>query len=199
AQAQALRSLQAVRAPVAATVLALQAADGEQIASGANILTLQPAGHLWLRAAYYGADAARLQLGMQGRFQGAGAGAAVAVRLAAITPALAADGGLRVHLLPTDPAAARGWTSGQWGRLTLDAPAAPMVMVPTQALILDRGRWWVLVHTPAGDEPRPVVPGPAQGWQTAIAAGLAAGEQVVAVDAFLAYHRDIAAHYAPPD
>jgi cobalt-zinc-cadmium efflux system membrane fusion protein len=71
--------------------------------------------------------------------------------------------------------------------------------VPTSALVLDRGRWWVLVRTARGDRPQPVVPGPALGWRTWIAAGLRAGQQVVAKDAFLKYHRDIAQSYQPPD
>ncbi|MDE2396345.1 MAG: efflux RND transporter periplasmic adaptor subunit [Burkholderiales bacterium] len=199
AQWQEVRSLQTLQAPAAATVLAVQAADGEEMAPGQALVTLQPAGRLWVRASYYGADAALLHPGLTGRFQPAGSGPAVAVKVATVSSAISADGGLRVGLLPADPAAASGWINGQWGRITLDGSTTRRVMVPTQSLILDRGQWWVLLHTPAGDRPQQVVPGPAQGWQTAIVSGLAPGQQVVAVDAFLEYHRGIAAHYTPPD
>jgi RND family efflux transporter MFP subunit len=194
---QEARSLRTVRAPVAGTILAVQAANGEQIGAGEAIATLQPAGRLWLRAQIYGTDAARLHVGMTGQFTPSGDGAAANVKVVAIAPALAADGGVRIGLLPTT--AQPWWVNGQWGSLLLDGPARRVVRVPTQALILDRGHWWVLVHTTAGDQPRQVVPGPAQGWWTAIASGLSAGQQVVVTDAFLDYHRGIAAHYTPPD
>jgi RND family efflux transporter MFP subunit len=197
---QEARSLRTVHAPVAGTVLAVQAANGEQFGAGQAIATLQPAGRLWLRAEVYGADALRLSVGMTGRFMPSGDdGPAAPVRVAAISPALAADGGTRIGLVPTSSNPPAWWVNGQWGSLALEGPARRMVLVPTQALILDRGLWWVLVHTPAGDEPQQVVPGPAQGWWTAIASGLSAGQQVVVTDAFLEYHRGIASRYTPPD
>ena len=194
-----VRSLQTVRAPVAGAVLSVQAANGEQLGAGQAIATLQPAGRLWIRAQVYGVDAARLRVGMKGRFQPVGGGAAAAVEVVAISPALRADGGTRIGLVPATPKPPTWWVNGQWGSLVLEGPKRRMVLVPTQALILDRGHWWVLVHTAAGDQPRQVVPGPARGWWTAIASGLSAGQQVVATDAFLDYHRGIASHYTPPD
>ena len=196
---QETRSLQTVRAPTSGSILSVQAADGEQLGTGQAIATLQPAGRLWVRAAVYGTDAQRLHVGMTGLFKPSGEGPAVAVRVAAISPALAADGGTRIGLLPTTPKPPAWWINGQWGSLVLEGPVERMVLVPTKALILDRGRWWVLVHTPAGEQPRQVVPGPARGWWTAIASGLSAGQQVVVTDALLDYHRGIASHYTPPD
>jgi RND family efflux transporter MFP subunit len=193
------RQLQIVRAPTDGSVISVPAANGEQIAAGEPLLTLQPAGRLWVRAGYYGADAALLHVGMAGRFRPAAGGAAVAVEVAAVSPALAADDGLRVGLLPAAGAPPAWWRNGQWGTVTLDGPSHRMVAVPTEALILDRGRWWVLVHTPAGDRPQRVVPGPTRGWRTWIAAGLRPGQQVVAHDAYLEFHRGIARAYTPPD
>ncbi|MDE2252974.1 MAG: HlyD family efflux transporter periplasmic adaptor subunit [Betaproteobacteria bacterium] len=199
AQLQEIHSLQTVQAPAAGTVLAVQAADGEQLASGQSIVTLQPTGKLWVRAAYYGADVDLLHIGMTGRFQPSGYRQPVPVKVVALSSALASDGGLRIGLAPTTPGVPRWWINGQWGKLTLEGPTTQMVMVPTQSLILDRGHWWVLLHTPAGNKPQQVVPGPTHGWETAIASGLEPGQLVVATDAFLEYHRGIASHYTPPD
>jgi len=199
AQLLEARNLQTVRAPAAGTVIQVQAADGEEMAAGQAVLTLQPSGKLWIRAAYYGTDAALLRVGMRGRFQPSGEGGAIPVKVYAIAPGLAADAGLRVGLIPTGVASAASWMSGQSGTVTLEGPTRSLVAVPTTALILDQGRWWVLVHTPKGDKPQQVVPGSAQGWQTWITSGLRPGQQVVVTDAFLKYHRGIASSYTPPD
>ncbi len=199
AQLREARDLQIVRAPTAGTVIEVQAADGEQTAAGQAILTLQPAGRLWIRAEYYGAEATQLRPGMTGRFQPSGEGKAIPVKVAAIASGLAADAGLRVGLVSTGPGSPPWWVSGQSGTVTLEGPTGRMIAVPTTALVLDRGRWWVLVHTPKGDEPQQVVPGPVQGWKTWIASGLRPGQQVVVTDAFLEYHRGIARSYTPPD
>lgn len=190
------RNEQTIKAPTAGSVISVQSADGEQAQAGQTLLTIQPSGPLWVRATYYGADASALRLGMTGHIELAGGGADVPLKLVAIAPAVAADGGVQVRLAATSRA---DWIAGQWGNVTLDGPSIAYVMVPTAALILDRGQWWVLVHTPKGDEPRRVALGRARGWQTGIVSGLRPGEDVVAQDAFLEYHRDIAQTYQPPD
>lgn len=199
ARLREVQDLQTVRAPTAGTVIAVQAANGEQTAAGETLLTLQPAGKLWVRATYYGTDAALLRVGTTGRFQPSGDGAAIPVKVEAVASSVAPDGGRSVGLVATASVSPAWWVNGQWGTVTLEGPSRQMVAVPTSALILDRGRWWVLVHTPQGDKPQEVVPGPAQGWQTSIASGLQPGQQVVVTDAFLQYHRGIARSYTPPD
>lgn len=193
------RSLQTLHAPAAGTVISVQAANGEQTTAGETILSLQPAGKLWLRAAYYGADARLLRVGMSGRFQPSDDGHTIPVKIAAIAPGIAPDGGRSCGLLPTSSPSSTDWVDGQWGTVTLEGPSRRMVAVPTSALVLDHGNWWVMVHTTRGDEPHKVVPGPTRGWQTWIASGLHPGQQVVAQDAFLEYHRGIARSYQPPD
>ncbi len=199
AQLREARALQTIRAPDTGAVIAVPAADGEQTAAGETILTLLPAGKLWIRAPYYGADAARLHVGMTGRFQPSGAAGAIPVRVVAVASSAAVDGSRSVGLLPTAVAPPAWWGNGQWGTVEIDGPSSRMVAVPTSALILDRGRWWVLVRTAQGDEPREVTPGPVRGWRTWIASGLQAGQQVVVRNAFLEYHRDVAASFQPPD
>lgn len=196
AELEQARDLAVIKAPVAGSVVAVQAANGEQARAGDTLLTIEPHGSLWVHAKYFGDDASTIHVGMTGVFAPAGSGAPLPVKVATIAPALGADGGLQVGLIATSPPK---WVSGQWGTVTLDGPSTPFVMVPTAALILDRGEWWVLVHTPQGDQPRQVVPGPAHGWETGIVSGLKPGERVVAQDAFLEYHRGIAQHYQPPD
>lgn len=199
AQLQETRNMQTLRAPAAGTVVALRAADGEQATPGETILTLQPAGRLWISAAYYGADAAVLRTGMRGHFQPAGGGDAIPVKVESIAPGMSVDGGRSVYLTPVSAVQSSSWVSGQWGTVTLEGPSRKMVAVPTMALVLDRGTWWVLVHTGQGNHPQKVIPGPTQGWQTWIESGLQPGQQVITQDAFLEFHRGIAQSYQPPD
>ena len=192
-----------LRAPADGQVLAVAAADGEQVATGQLILTLLT-GQPWLNAVFYGADALAIQPGMIGLFQPT-TGGAIPVRVKTVSQALGPGGGEQVGLLPVLPrgegagALADRWRSGQWGTVTLDGQSQPMVPVPTRALILDQAHWWVLVRTPRGDRPREVVPGPTRGWTTYLSRGLEPGEQVVVENAYLEFHRGISQRYTPPD
>ena len=193
-----------LRAPAAGQVLAVDAADGEPVAAGQLILTLET-GRPWLEATYYGRNALAIRAGMEGRFR-AVTGESIPVRVRTVSRALGADGGERVGLFPVVPRAggsggnaAATWRSGVWGTVTLLGPTRRMVAVPTRALVLDRARWWVLVRTRHGDRRREVVPGPTSGWMTFISRGLKAGEQVVVESAYLEFHRGISRRYTPPD
>lgn len=192
-----------LRAPAPGQVLAVHAADGEQVAAGQLILTLETR-RPWLSATYYGARALSLHPGMTGRFQPVWGGS-IPVRVRTVSHALGPGGGEQVRLLPGpqtrhEAAAVRAfWRSGQWGTVTLAGAARPLIAVPTRALILDRARWWVLVRTPHGDRRQQVVPGPTHGWVTYVARGLKPGEQVVVENAFLEFHRGISQRYTPPN
>ncbi len=199
ARLREVQDLRTVRAPTAGIVIAVQAANGEQTAAGETLLTLQPAGKLWVRATYYGTDATLLRVGTTGRFQPSGDGDAIPVEVEAVASSVAPDGGRSVGLVATGPVSPAWWVNGQWGTVDLEGPSRQMVAVPTSALILDRGHWWVLVHTAQRDEPRQVVPELSRGWRTWIASGLQSGEQIVVQNAFLEYHRGIAQSYQPPD
>jgi RND family efflux transporter MFP subunit len=192
-----------LRAPAAGQVLMVAAANGEQVAAGQLILTLQTS-RPWLNATYYGREALGVHPGMTGRFQPI-SGGAIPVRVRTVSQALGPDGGMQVGLFPVlsqghDPTGlADAWRSGQWGTVTLVGASRPMIGVPTRALILDRARWWVLVRTPQGDRRQEVVPGPTSGWMSFISQGLKPDEQVVVENAYLEFHRGIAQHFTPPD
>lgn len=205
ARLRVARQMSIVRAPSPGTVSAVNAANGERVMAGQTLVTLQPAGRLWLTTSYYGLVAASIRPGMKGRFQPAAGAAAVPVKVVAVSAALAADGGESIGLLATDPPAggkgnsAAPWLNGQKGTVTLEGPTRALIAVPTRALILDRARWWVLVCTGKGDRPQEVVPGPTRGWQTYIEQGLKPGERVVVQNAYLEFHRGISQRYTPPD
>lgn len=192
-----LRTAGLLLAPVGGIVLGVAVADGERVAAEQSLITLQPSRQLWLRAAYYGADVGAIHADMTGKFSPADGSPPIPVKVATVFGALAPDGGESIGLLAATPAPA--WLNGQFGTVTLNGPTRQLVAVPTRALILDRGRWWVLVRTPRSLRPQQVVPGPAHGWQTFIEHGLAPGVDVVVDNAYLKFHRAISKNYTPPD
>ena len=197
AQLRALRQTIALKAPASGTVLAVNATDGERVSTGETILTLQPADKLWLKAAYYGADAAAIQTGMTGQFLPAGGGQPIAVKVCTVFGALTPDGGESVGLIAITPSL--NWLNGEAGTVTLNGTVRSLVVVPTRALVLDQGQWWVLVHTAKDNQPRLVTPGPARGWQTFVERGLEPGAEVVVENAYLEFHSGISKNYQPPN
>lgn len=193
----AVRQMMTLTAPANGAVLTVDVSNGELVSTGQPILTLQTAGRLWLKAAYYGTDAARIRVGMAGVFDPADGGDPILVRVCAIIGPLTAGGAESVAMVPATPRFR--WMNGEFGTATLRLPTRRLVAVPTRSLILDQGKWYVLVRTAHGDRPQAVVPGPAQGWQTFLESGLKPGAEVVVENAYLLFHRGIAQRYQPPD
>lgn len=186
-----------LRAPASGTIVSLAVADGERVATGQVLLTVQPEGHLWIEAEYYGADAQALRPGLSGQFVPADGAAPLPVAVASIIPVMRPDGGVPVGLRPV--AGDIHLVSGAAGTVILDGPQHRAVAVPTQALILDGGEWWVLVRTPKGDEHRRVTPGDSRGNDTVIESGLEPGTEVIVGNAYLEFHRNVSKRYQPPD
>lgn len=194
---QAMRQMMTISAPARGSVLAVNASDGELVSAGQPVVTLQPAAGLWLEASYYGADLSLIRTGTTGLFSPANGSAAIPVRVQAIAGAMSPSEGIAIGLTRVD--STQPWISGEFGTVTLNLPAQKLVAVPTRALILDRGQWFVLVHTSHGDIPQRVIPGPARGWNTFLKSGLSAGSQIVVEDAYLQFHRGISRSYQAPD
>ena len=192
-----IRELMTVFSPADGIVLQLNSADGALVSVGQPILTLQPANGLWLLANYYGADLAAIRVGMAGRFMPSDGGQPVRVRVVSIPGTVAAGGGESIALEPLH--VTPSWLSGESGTVSLDLPSRRMVAVPTRALVLNQGKWFVMVHTASGDHAQEVVPGPTEGWDTFIISGLAPGTKVVVSNAYLLFHANSAEQYQIPD
>lgn len=196
-QLRAARESVVLKAPVDGIVLTVDAAQGERVPAGRRILSLQPKGGLWLMAHYYGADASALRTGMSGQFEPADGSAAIPVKVRSLIGPIGPDGGQAVGLVAAVPAPR--WLNGEAGRVTLSGAKQTFVAVPTRALILYQGRWWVLVRTEKGDQRRNVVPGPSRGTATLIRKGLEPGSRVVVENAYLEFHRNVSRQYQQPD
>ncbi len=196
-QLSAVRRMAAIIAPSAGTVLALDSSSGELVAANQPILTFQPSRGLWLRATYYGTDITSIHPGVTGVFQPSSGGPSIPVRVRAVSGVIAPNGGESVFLAPIHTAPQ--WLSGTFGSVSLNLPTRQMIAVPTRALILNHGTWWVMVHTPHGDRPQQVTPGPAHGFYTYLTRGIAPGTQVIVDNAYLLFHADITDHFEIPD
>ncbi|MDE8347013.1 MAG: HlyD family efflux transporter periplasmic adaptor subunit [Acidocella sp.] len=188
----ALRAATSLQSPVAGQVQSLAAGPGASLQPGQAIAVVQPAAGAWVKAVLYGPQAVTLSPGMAARFIPADGAPAVAVTLRGVQGAQP-DGGLVLAFSGAD------LPLGEAGTLSLSLSSRPVLLVPSEALVLDDGRWWVMLHDAKGDHAVQVVPGEAEGAQTPILSGLAAGDQVIVQDAALLYHRGIAAQYQPPD
>jgi RND family efflux transporter MFP subunit len=194
---KAVRQLMTVSSPADGIVLQLISADGALVSAGQPVLTIQPANGLWLVAEYYGDDLAAMHVGMTGQFQPADGGVPVKVRVVSIPGALTAAGGESIAFEAIG--SRHSWISGEAGTVALELPQRQMVAVPTRALVLNQGKWWVMVHSAAGDHPQEVVPGPTRGWDTFIVSGLAPGTEVVVNNAYLLFHASVAEQFQIPD
>jgi RND family efflux transporter MFP subunit len=197
AQFTAVEQMHTITAPTNAIVLALNSHNGELLQPGQPVVTLQAGNSLWLVATYYGRQLHTIHSGMTGRFTASDGSTKIPVSVAAIFAAATPGGGESVALRPLHGHAA--WMNGEYGSLTLNAPPRTLPVVPTRALILNQGKWWVLIHTSKGNHAQQVVPGPSEGWNTFIEHGLTPGVQVVTRNVYLLFHAQIAEHYQIPD
>ncbi|MDE1905261.1 MAG: HlyD family efflux transporter periplasmic adaptor subunit [Rhodospirillales bacterium] len=192
AELAALRAATSLQSPVAGQVQSLSAGPGASLQPGQPVAVVQPAAGTWVKAVFYGPQAATLSPGTAARFNPADGQPAMPVTLRGVQ-GVQADGGVVLAFSGT------GLLPGKAGTLSLSLPPHAVMMVPSEALVLDDGRWWVMLHDTKGDHAMQVVPGEADGAQTPILSGLAAGDQVIVQDAALLYHRGIAAQYQPPN
>lgn len=192
-----VRAAGRIIAPCGGKVVSLDAADGDRLSAGQVVMRLLPAAQLWLRAAYYGAALDSVHAGMTGEFVPAGGGKPVPVSVVTTYAALAPDGAESVGLVGVT--SSPGWRNGEYGNVVLKGEMRHGVAVPTRALVMNRGHWWVMLATSKGLRATRVVPGPTRGWQTFIRHGLVSGDRIAVDNAYLEFHRSIAGSYMPPD
>lgn len=188
-----LQAQQTLSSPTSAVVGEVDAAAGADLAAGTPLLTLLPRGSLWLRVELFGDDAPATTLA---RFVPAGGGAAIAVHQVAELPARAPDG---ARVFNFAAAGSGTWQAGETGDLVWKAAPRMAVAVPSEALVLDAGRWYVLTDVRGKLAARVVTPGPTRGTEVLVTQGLQAGVPVVVRQAYLLFHRNFSAQYAPSD
>ncbi len=189
-----LQAQQTLRSPASAVVGAVDAAAGSDLPAGAPLLTLLSHGSLWLRVEVFGNQP--LPETAPARFVPVGGGPAVAVRRVAVLPARAPDGARVFNFTATGSAP---WQAGETGELVWQGSPRTAVVVPSEALVLNAGRWYVLTDVHGKLAAQAVTPGPARGTGVLITHGLRAGVPVVVRQAYFLFHRNFSAQFAPAD
>ncbi|TAM95179.1 MAG: biotin/lipoyl-binding protein [Rhodanobacteraceae bacterium] len=189
-----LQAQQTLSSPTPAVVGEVGAASGADLPAGTPLVTLIPRGSLWLRAEVFGD--LPLPAATTVRFLPADGEPAMVVRQVAELPARAPDG---ARVFNFTAAGAAHWQAGETGDLIWYGSPQIAVAVPSEALILDAGRWYVLAEVHGKLVAQAVTPGPTRGTNVVITQGLSAGVPVVVRQAYLLFHRDFSARYAPSD
>ncbi len=189
-----LQAQQTLRSPAAAVIGQVDAAPGADLTAGAPLLTLRSHGSLWLRAEVFGDQP--LPATATAHFVPAEGGHAIAVHWVAELPARAPNGARVFNFAAAGPAP---WQAGETGELVWPGTPHSAVAVPSEALVLNAGHWYVLAETHGKLAAQAVTPGPARGADVLITRGLRAGPPVVVRQAYLLFHRDFSAQYAPLD
>ena len=123
-------------------------------------------------------------------------GPAAPVKVAGLVPSVRPDGGTGVDCRIRGRGRLR---EGEAGTLILRGRAKKVTVVPTSALVLQGGRWYVVLRAKDGDTREPVEPGRRLGEWTVVRKGLRPGQEVVVRDAYLFFHENVARSYTPPD
>lgn len=188
-------SLLSVTAPQSGIVTAVSAADGQIVSAGQTLVTLTPSNGLFVVASFYGSDAIRIAMGMEGNFLSEGSLAPLRVVVQRTSLSTTMPGQTDVWLKTSD---GHALPAGGVGTLSLTETTEKLA-VPSIALVLDGGQWWVLVHDSHGEHRRHVVPGPSDDGWTIIQQGLRPDEKGVTQDAYLLFHKDFAKRYQQAD
>ncbi len=194
--AQGYAGLTTITVSEPGTVTTVSAADGQYVSAGQALVTVSSSRDLHVVADFYGSDAALVTVGMKGAFLSERGDVPTYLVVKRTSWSVTTPGQLEVWLSPVEGGSLE---SGSVGTISLSASNNRQLAVPSTALVLDGGEWWVLVHDKTGNHRRRVAPGLAdRGW-TSVRNGLSAGELVVTQDAYLFFHRDFSTRYQQAD
>ncbi|WP_455380759.1 efflux RND transporter periplasmic adaptor subunit [Acidihalobacter prosperus] len=194
---RAFRDNLKLRAPFNGTISKIDTGSGEQAWQQQNLLTLLNPEQLWLLGRFYGQEVQAVHPGMEGTFMPSDGMKPLKVKVVSLLPVMQTDGARLIGLKPL--ASNPEWVDGEAGKVSLRGKKISAVAVPTRALVLDKGQWWVLVHRQRGNQRLSVSPGPSRGDWTLIPHGLKPGTRIIVNNAYIKFHSNISAHYMPPD
>lgn len=175
----------AVTAPRAGVVLEVRVSLGEMVTPGMPLHVIADLSRLFVNVELSVDDAATVPVGAEATVTAPGAAAPITGTVALVEP-VADPASLvrRVRVVVENGDLAL--TPGMRVDVTIARPAREAILVPRDAVLLDGDREHVFVARPGGRyEPRVVTTGLRDGDHVEIVSGLAEGEEVASVAAFL--------------
>lgn len=175
-----------LRAPVSGTVLERNVLEGQYVGPETPLFVLADLDRVWVQADVYEMHVTRVHVGDPVRFEADGLpGRTFTGRIEFVSPTLASEtrtARARIALANADGAL----KPGMFGRVEIGAHGAPVLAVPSEAVVRTGREDYVFLARAGGRfEPRRVRVGAEQGEWSEILAGIAAGDTVVSSASFL--------------
>ena len=105
---------------------------------------------------------------------------------------------LHIYLHPVHSNA--NWTVGEVGNFEFIKQARYLIAIPKKALIMNRGKWWVLKKTDQGIQKIEVFPFASNNkWVWLKKGTLKRGDKVVVLGAYQMFHKDFSKNYEDPN
>lgn len=200
ARLKALQAQQTLRAPVAGIVSATASVIGDALRDGDSVASIQPDGQLWLEGQIFGNNQQRLGPDQRGIFTPSDGSPPRPVSLVSRYPSEQGQT-VRFGLADTDEQS-QGDDAlyvGETGKVEIQLAGSPQPAVPSDALILDQGRWWVMLDDGNGMHAQAVEPiARRDGW-TWLRGKVHPGDRVRVSDAYLRFHQSFSTRYQQPD
>lgn len=189
----ALESHRFVKSPVNGSVISIVSADGELVHTGQSVLKIEPDSSLWLRGTVYAKEIRQIHSDMHGLFHSSSGSKPVPVKVVHMIPNMHGSG-VDVGLVATSKNPA--WEAGESGFVRLEGKSVKEPVVPTRALVLSDGSWWLVEVSHGQYKKIRVRPNFSLHGHTWIASGIHPGVKVVVEHSYLIFHRFFSKHYA---
>lgn len=198
AQLQNVQAQQVLRAPKDGIVSATPAVSGNSVNAGDAVVVIQPGTRVWLAGQIFGPEVQQVRVGQTGTFTPSDGASSVAVKLISLVPTRQ---GLEARFRPADSGATAGTSlyPGRTGRVSVQLALSPRPAVPSESLILDQGRWWVMLEDSNGGHAQPVEPIASNDGWTWLRGKVRAGDHILVKGAYLRFHQSFSTQYQQPD
>lgn len=197
-QLRLLQTQQTLRAPGNGVVSATPSVAGNSVKNGGTVVMIQPAKTLWLEGQVFGSAVGQLSEGQTGVFRPSDGSPPTTVTVSRLVPAQQGLG-VRFSWSGKDATGDALMYAGKTGRVGIKLVQSPQPAVPSEALILDQGRWWVMLEDGKGVHAQAVDPiASSDGW-TWLKGKVGPGDRVLVNGAYLSFHQSFSTRYQQLD
>lgn len=198
ARLQSLQAQKTLHSPGTGVVSATPSVTGDSVNAGDAMVVIQPESSVWLEGQAFGTAMQQLREGQTGVFTPSDGSVPTKVKVISRLPT---QQGLTVRYHPSeaDASADASLYAGKTGRVDIQLVQSPQPAVPSEALILDQGRWWVMLEDGNGVHAQAVEPVASNHGWTWLRGKIRPGDHIRVSDAYLSFHHSFSTRYQQPD